>query len=581
MSFQPFPTQRSCIMALITFGLLSGTTLSASAHRHVLEANRAYETGVMARSGSGNLAVGEVLGSSLADLPDFGSTFKSFTLQNGLEVVVIPDHRAPVVTHMIWYKVGAADEAPGQSGIAHFLEHLMFKGTASYPDGEFSRIVASIGGEENAFTSWDYTAYFQRVAKQHLEEMMMLEADRMANLELREEQVAPELQVVHEERTSRIDNNPSAQLGEAMSAVQYRNHPYGIPIIGWDHEIATLDRQKALDFYNLFYTPNNAVLVVAGDVTETEVRALAEKTYGKVARRAEPGERVRPTEPPQRTARSLILRHERVTQPSVRRSYMTPSDVTAEGDESVALDLLGYIIGSGTNSRLYKSLVIEQKIATSAGAFYQSGGLDNTTIFFYGSPVVDKSVDDVLAGIKAEINRLIKDGVTEEEMVRAKKSLLSESFFAQDNQTTLARIVGTNLSSGSSLERIRSWPSRIAKVTADQVQAVAEKYLKEHRSVTGFLLPPDEAQKAARAEPMKNETVETMARKEAGPMAAPSLNGVALASMPQPRAVATPKVPPRASIQVPNPQARPQGTPKPKPLTGTSAEPVNQPAVKG
>ena len=479
----------------------------------------------------------ELLGSSLADLPDFGSTFGSFNLDNGLEVVVIPDHRAPVVTHMIWYKVGAADEKPGQSGIAHFLEHLMFKGTTNHPDGEFSKIIAEIGGEENAFTSFDYTAYFQRVAKQHLPLMMALEADRMANLTLRDDQVEPELQVILEERVTRVDNNPSAQLGEAVSAALYRNHPYGIPIIGWEHEMAQLDRQTALDFYDLYYTPNNAVLVIAGDVTIDEVRKLADETYGKVARRAEPGNRVRPSEPPQRTARELTLRHERVRQPSVRRNYLTPSDVTAPDGESVALDLLGYILGSGTNSRLYRSLVVDQRIATSAGAFYQSGGLDDTSMVFWGSPAGDHSLEDVLSAIKTEIDRLISDGVSEEEVMRAKRALLSESFYAQDNQATLARIVGTNLTSGSTLERIKSWPKRLMMVTPEAVREVAEKYLEEHRSVTGYLLPPEAKQKA---------------------------KAPATPPLPTARAVDIPKAAPKASITVPNPKSPPVSLPKAK-----------------
>ncbi|PLW78453.1 M16 family metallopeptidase [Cohaesibacter celericrescens] len=519
--------------------------------------------------------VTEVLGSSLAELPDFGSNFSSFDLPNGLQVVVIPDHRAPVVTHMIWYKVGAADEVSGESGIAHFLEHLMFKGTKAHPDGAFSKTVASIGGEENAFTSQDYTSYYQRVAKQHLGLMMELEADRMANLELREDQVTPELQVILEERASRIDNNPSALLGEALSAALYRNHPYGIPIIGWEHEMETLNRQKAIDFYNLYYTPNNAVLVVAGDVTEDEVRDLAQKTYGKVERRAEPGERLRPLEPPQRTARTVTLRHERVTQPSVRRSYMVPSDVTAKKGESVALDLLGYILGSGTNSRLYKALVVDQKVATSAGAYYQGGGLNDTSLVLYGSPTGDLTPEGLMDLMKAEIDRLITDGVSEEEIARAKRSLLSESFYAQDNQASLARIVGSSLTSGSSLDQIKSWPKRLAGVTADQVVEVAKAYLQEHRSVTGYLLPPQATKKAANLTTSPAEQKPAAEQSKDGDDAAP-------AGLPGPKAreMAKPKQPPRSAQKVPNPQSRPQGTPKPKPDVKQPEDQTEKPDLK-
>ena len=347
----------------------------------------------------------QVLGGDLSDLPSLGANFETFDLANGLKVVVIPDHRAPVVTHMIWYKVGAADEVPGVSGIAHFLEHLMFKGTEAYPDGEFSKIVASLGGQENAFTSYDYTSFFQRVAKEHLGKVMEMESDRMANLELRDEQVLPERDVILEERASRIDNKPSALLSEAMDAALYRNHPYGIPIIGWEHEMAKLDRQAALDFYNLNYTPNNAILVVAGDVTGDEVRKLAEETYGKVARRAEPKPRLRPKEPPERTARTVTPTHERVTQPMVRRAYLAPSSHSAKPGVSEALDILAYILGSGSNSRLYKALVVDQKIASTTGTYYMSTGLDDTTFTFYGVPTPGHDLDELVSAYEKEVSR--------------------------------------------------------------------------------------------------------------------------------------------------------------------------------
>lgn len=500
----------------------------------------------------------QVLGGDLADLPELGANFKSFTLDNGLQVVVIPDHRAPVVTHMIWYKVGAADEVAGQSGIAHFLEHLMFKGSTNFPDGEFSRIVASVGGQENAFTSQDYTAYFQRVAKEHLGEMMEMEADRMANLELREEQVAPELQVIHEERASRVDNNPSALLSEALQAALYRNHPYGTPIIGWDHEISELTRQKALDFYNLYYTPNNAILIVAGDVTEAEVKTLAETYYGKVERRAEPGPRIRPVEPPQRTARTLTLRHERVRQPNIRQAYVVPSDATAQNGEAEALQLLAYIMGDGTNSRIYQSLIVDQKIASSAGAYYQSGGLDDTSFNFYGTPTLGNSPDMVMNAIAVELEKLITDGVTEEEVARAKRAMLASAFYAQDSQVSLARIVGANLTSGSSLEEIRSWAKDLASVKPEAIQAVAKKYLAEHRSVTGYLLPP-KARKTAQAPEMPAPMKEAKERSaKATSVDAQTVNRTGF-----------PKVAPRNSQKVPAPRERPvitlDETPRAKP----------------
>src|ERR1700752_5049955 len=222
----------------------------------------------------------------------------SFTLQHGMQVVVIPDHRTPVVTHMIWYKVGSADETPGKSGLAHFLEHLMFKGTAKHPAGEFSQTVLKVGGNENAFTSVDYTGYCQRIPRDQLGRMMEFEADRMTGLVLKDENVLPERDVVLEEYNMRVANNPDARLNEQMMAALYLNHPYGRPVIGWHHEIEKLSREDALAFYRRFYAPNNAILVIAGDVDVTEVRTLAEQTFGKVAAQpAIPARRIRPQEP--------------------------------------------------------------------------------------------------------------------------------------------------------------------------------------------------------------------------------------------------------------------------------------------
>jgi zinc protease len=225
-------------------------------------------------------------------------SISSFNLANGMQVVVIPDHRTPVVTHMVWYKNGSADDPPGKSGIAHFLEHLMFKGTETRPKGMFSNLVSELGGQENAFTSFDYTAYFQKVAKEHLGTMMSFEADRMKNLVLSDEDVLPERDVVLEERRMRTDSDPGAQLSESLGRTLYVNHPYGLPIIGWQHEIEGLNREDALAYYRRFYTPENAILVVAGDVTEAAVRSLAEETYGRIAARGEAPRRNRTAEPP-------------------------------------------------------------------------------------------------------------------------------------------------------------------------------------------------------------------------------------------------------------------------------------------
>lgn len=418
-----------------------------------------------------------------------GPRVTSFFLDNGLQVVVIPDRRAPVVTHMIWYRAGSADEPPGKSGIAHYLEHLMFKGTKTVKNGAFSARVAAIGGQENAFTSTDYTAYFQRVTPAALEEMMTLEADRMENLVLTDEIIIPERDVVQEERNARTENNPGSLLREAMAAALYQNHPYGIPIIGWQHEVNALNKDDAIAFYDRFYTPNNAILVVAGDIDVKTVKGLAEKTYGKVKRRAEPGIRKRPTEPPPRAARSVEMADARVRTPSFQRLYLAPSYNTDSNGEAEALEVLAELLGNGSTSRLYKALVIEQKIATSAGSWYQGNALDDSQFGFYGSPREGVTLAQIEAAIDQEIAKLLKDGVTEQEVKRTQNRLIKQVIFSQDSQSTLARIYGGSLVLGSTIEDIESWPDRIREVTAESVEKVARKYFEKKRSVTGYLSP--------------------------------------------------------------------------------------------
>ncbi|MEP0943015.1 MAG: pitrilysin family protein [Rhizobiaceae bacterium] len=429
------------------------------------------------------------VGQAMAAEQKLGPQVSSFFLDNGLQVVVIPDRRAPVVTHMVWYRAGSADEPPGKSGIAHYLEHLMFKGTTTVANGEFSARIAAIGGQENAFTSTDYTGYFQRISPDALEEMMTLEADRMENLVLTDELVNPEREVVQEERNSRTENNPGSLLREAMAATLYQNHPYGIPVIGWQHEVNTLTKEDAIAFYNKFYTPNNAILVVAGDVDAKKVRGLAEKTYGKVNRRAEPGVRMRPTEPPPRAARRVTMDDHRVRTPSFQRLYLVPSYNTAEPGEAEALEVLADILGGGSTSRLYKSLVIEQQIATSSGSWYQGGALDHTSYGFWGAPKPGKSLEEIEAATDREIAKLLEEGVTEEEVKRATSRMIKQAVFSQDSQSTLARIYGGSLVLGSTIEEIEAWPDRMRAVTAEAVDKAARKYLQMPRSVTGYLSP--------------------------------------------------------------------------------------------
>jgi zinc protease len=426
-----------------------------------------------------------------ADFPRMAPNAVEFKLGNGMDVVVIPDHRAPVVTHMVWYKVGAADETSGQSGIAHFLEHLMFKGTTEHPGEEFRQRVAAIGGDENAFTSSDFTAYFQRVAKENLGEMMEFESDRMTNLSLTDETVATERDVVLNERRDRVERNPDAILNEQLLRILYLNHPYGRPVIGWNHEILDLHRQTALDFYHRYYTPNNAVLVVAGDVTPDEVRRLAENTYGKIAPRLDAVRAARPSEPPAMSSREVTVRDEKVREPQLQRAYIVPSSLTAAPGEAEALSLLAEVLGGGSVSRFYDQLVRGDGAATYAGASYRSNGLDSSRFVIYGLPKPGIELTALEARMDEIIAELLAKGVSEEELARAKRSAIAQAIYSLDNQGTLANILGQALAVGQSLDSVQNWPARVQAVTAAEVQAVAQKYLHIEASATGFLEPQE------------------------------------------------------------------------------------------
>jgi zinc protease len=416
-----------------------------------------------------------------------------FILNNGMEVVVIPDHRAPIVTHMVWYKVGSADEPPGKSGIAHFFEHLMFKGTKNHKAGEFGAAIAAIGGSENAFTSYDYTAYFQTVSPGALETMMSFEADRMRNLILTDEVIGPERDVILEERRSSTETEPSSLLDEEVDATLYQNHPYRIPVIGWMHEIEQLNRTDAIAFYDRYYAPNNAVLVVAGDTDEAEVKALAEKTYGMVPRGPELAPRIRPREPEQNTRRTVTLKDARVSVPTFNTKWLAPSYTTAEDGEAEALELLTEILGGGTRSRIYQELVVKQGIASSAGAYYSGSPLDTGSLGAYGAPRGSATLADVEAAVLKEIEKVKRDGVSETELKKAKTRFLRSIIFARDSPQSMANLYGATLTTGGTLYDIESWPDKIKAVTTAQVRAVAQKYLDADLSVTGYLLPPDQA----------------------------------------------------------------------------------------
>jgi zinc protease len=420
----------------------------------------------------------------------------SFTLANGLQVVVIPDHRTPVVTQMIWYKVGSADETPGKSGLAHFLEHLMFKGTSKHPAGEFSQTVLRVGGNENAFTSVDYTGYYQRVPREQLASMMDFEADRMTGLILKDENVLPERDVVLEEYNMRVANNPDARLSEQIMAALYLNHPYGRPVIGWHQEIEKLNREDALAFYKRFYAPNNATLVIAGDVDAKDIRPMAEKAFGAIpAQPAIAPRRIRPQEPEPAAPRTVTLSDPRVEQPGLRRYYLVPSATTAAADESPALDVLAQLMGGGSNSYLYRALVIDSPFAISAGAGYQGTSRDPAQFSISVTPKSGVEFAQIEQVIDRVISDVIQNPAKAEDLERVKTQLIAEAIYAQDSQVTLARWYGGALTTGLSIDDIRSWPDRIRAVTAAQVRAAAQKWLDKKRSVTGYLIKDTTAPK--------------------------------------------------------------------------------------
>jgi zinc protease len=411
-----------------------------------------------------------------------------FTLGNGMQVVVIPDRRAPVVTQMVWYKVGAADEPQGKAGIAHFLEHLMFKGTPQVPAGEFSRIVRRHGGEDNAFTSQDFTAYYQRISKDRLDLVMGLEADRMRNLQLTDAAVLPEREVIKEERRQRTDNDPANRLGEQLDAALYLAHPYGKPVIGWMSEMSQLNRDDAIGFYRQHYTPSNAVLVVAGDVDPSEVKALADKHFGVLPNSAQPQARIRTSEPEPVASRRVTLADPQVATPMVQRAYLAPSYRTAKPGEAEALEVLAEVLGGNSTSRLYRGLVVNHQVAAQAGASYSGENLDSGNFVIYATPVPGGTNEAAEAALDSELDRLAREGTTEDEVARARNRLLADTVYSLDSQFRLAYLFGAALTSGRTVEDVLSWDERVRKVTKEDVDRVARAVLQLNRSVTGVLI---------------------------------------------------------------------------------------------
>ena len=418
----------------------------------------------------------------------------TFSLDNGMDIVVIEDHRAPVVVHMVWYRVGSADEPAGTSGIAHYLEHLMFKATDELEAGEFSDTVARNGGSDNAFTSYDYTGYFQRIAADRLELVMRMEASRMDGLALVEEDIATERDVVIEERNLRTENDAGALFNEQMRAALYLNHRYGVPIIGWKHEAHSLTLEDAEAFYEAHYGPNNAILVVAGDVEPDEVLALAETYYGVIpANPAIVVPRERTQEPPQLAERRLNYADPRIGNDYVVRSYLAPERDAGAQEKAAALTILAELLGgSPTNSVFARKLQFEQQKAVYTGAWYSGQSLDDTSFGMAIVPVEGVSLDEAEAALDQAVAEFLEEGVDAEELARIKMQIRASEIYALDNVSAIANRYGSALTSGLTVEDVEAWTAILDAVTEENILAAAAEVFDKRRSVTGHVRQSEE-----------------------------------------------------------------------------------------
>lgn len=424
---------------------------------------------------------------------DTADQVTTFTLDNGLDVVVIEDHRAPAVTHMLWYRAGSADEPRGVSGVAHYLEHLMFQGTDTLAPKEFSRIVSEQGGSDNAFTSFDYTGYFQRVAADRLGLMMELEADRMKNLVLSPENIETERNVIIEERNQRVENDPGALFQEQRRAAQFFHHPYGTPIIGWRHEMDQLGMDEAQAWYDTHYEPNNAILIVAGDVTPEEVRALAEEHYGPIPADPEIGPRERVAEPPHRAERRLMFNDPRVAQPYVIRTYLAPERDAGAQEQAAALTLLAEVLGGGQTSVLNTKLQFEEQKAVYAAAFYDGVSYDDTDFGLIVVPVEGVTLEEAEAALDEAVAEFLDEGVDPEQLERIKFQLRAQQVYARDNADSLARRYGVALTSGLTVEDVQAWPDVLQAVTEEDILDAARMVFDRDKAVTGYLMQSETA----------------------------------------------------------------------------------------
>ncbi len=410
------------------------------------------------------------------------------TLKNGLRVIVKEDRRAPTAAQMVWYRIGSMDEVDGASGVAHVLEHMMFKGTPSVGPGEFNKRVAAAGGRDNAFTSRDYTAYFQQVPKEKLPEMMQLEADRMRHLNVDAKEFAQEIKVVMEERRMRTDDNPQSKLFEQMNAVAFQAHPYRRPIIGWMNDLENMSAADAKDWYDTWYVPNNAYVVITGDVDHKEVFALAEKYYGPLEGRTLPARKPQ-VEPAQDGTRRVSVKAP-AELPVLIMGYKAPVLRDADKDsDPYALEMLAAILDGHDAARFNKKLVREDKVALSVGIGYDSTARGPGMIYMHGSPSEGRTVAQLEAALRAEITRIQQDGVSEQELKRAKAQLVAGQVYKLDSMFGQAMEIGQTESAGISYRKIDRMLEKLQQVTAAQVQAVAKKYFNDDTLTVGVLEP--------------------------------------------------------------------------------------------
>jgi zinc protease len=410
-----------------------------------------------------------------------------FSLPNGMQVLVIPDHRAPVVTQMLWFKVGAVDDPPGISGLAHFFEHMMFRGTKQVPGDLYAQTIAKNGGEDNAFTTHDYTAFYEQIAVDRLKLAMDLEADRMVNLDLSDNSVTTERDVVLEERRMRVENNPQALMGEQMEAALHLSHPYGRPVLGWPEEVHHIDKVSAQDFYKHHYAPNNATLIIAGDVTPDQIRVMAQAEYGKVAARPlQP--RAEFSEPPRLTETRMTLVRPDIQVPTFQRIYRVPSYAQAAPGQAESFETLAQVMGGDQTATLYRVLVEEKKIATDAGASYDGYARDAGEFSVYAVPRPGVSLETLEKAVDQVMQTFTVSPAKAADLARAKTQLVASVTYRRDSQFAMASAYGQALMIGLTVDDVNEWPARIRAVDAAGVEKAAQR-LSRRNAVSAYLKP--------------------------------------------------------------------------------------------